>query len=133
MELDFNALESIAEQALADAVQLNHSEQACVLTIAQIVEPHIASQPPFIPTFPVGTLHISVTVKASPPGLYILIIKDSNAFGWPLISIDERDTPYTRKIFTPFVAAGQYEIEFRRAGCRSPNGATLLPVIFGGG
>ena len=80
-----------------------------------------------------GTLDIAITVKANIPGLYVLLLKNSNAFGWPLISIDKRNTPYTRKIFTPFVVAGQYEIELRRAGCQSPNGATLLPVIFGGG
>ncbi len=133
MELDFNALEVIAEQALADALRLDYGVQACVLTIPQIIEPKIGNQPPFIPAFPVGTLHISVTVKANTPGLYFLILKNSNAFGWPLVSIDKRDTPYTRKIFTPFVAAGQYEIELRRAGCQSPNGATILPVTFGAG
>ena len=132
MELDLNALELLAEQALTEALRLDYGEQACVLTIPQITEPHIGSQPPFIPTFPLGTHHISVTVKANTPGLYVLILKNSNAFGWPLISIDKRDTPYTRKIFTPFVSAGQYELELRRAGCVSPNGATILPVIFGG-
>jgi len=133
VDFDFNSIELLAEQALAQALQLEYGVEACVLTLPQIIEPRIGSQPPFIPTFPVGTLDISVTVKANAPGLYVLILKNSNGFGWPLIAIDKPDTPYTRKIFTPFVLAGQYEIELRRAGCKSPNGATLLPVIFGGG
>ncbi len=133
MEFDFKNFESLAEQALADAAKLEHGVAACVLTLPQIVEPHIGSQPPFIPTFPVGTVHIPVTVKSNTPGLYLLLLKNSNAFGWPLISIEKRNTAYTRKIFTPLVIAGQYEIELRRFGCQSPNGATVLPVIFGDG
>ncbi len=130
MEFDFKTFESLVEQTLADAAKLQYGESACVLTLPQIVEPHIGSQPPFIPTFPVGTGHISVTVKSNTPGLYVLLLKNSNAFGWPWIFIEKRDTPYTRKIFTPYVAAGQYEIELRRVGCQSPSGATILPVDF---
>lgn len=132
MDFDYKSFESLTEKALADTVTLECDDDACKHTFPQIVEPQIGGEPP-IPTYPVGTPQITVTVKSNAPGVYVLLLKNSNAFGWPLISIDKPNTAHTQKIFTPFVVAGKYEIELRRAGCESPNGSTVLPVIFGDG